>query len=257
MNDKQIQVELYVYLLSSIGIFALMIVFILMVLYLYSSRKKKYLEETLAKEEAFKAELNKVQHEILENLMKQVYAEIHDNLGQQAAVLKLELHSIDKFKKPELAINAIETLNALIEDMKALSVSLNPQVIKSASLKRALSFELKRLGRTGLFEIESNIEEVHSLPEDVTLVLYRVSQELLQNILKHSKATQLKINLLEDNEGLILEIIDNGIGFEASKKDGVVSTGINNLSKRCELIGAQLDLKSSNAGTIAKIRYRY
>lgn|SRR5690606_38774475 len=255
MNSSQFNIELYIYLISSIGIFLLMMIFVVFVLILYSRRQKQYLEETKRKEMEFKHELSTVQHEVLDNLMKQVYAEIHDNLGQQAAVLKLELHSIEKFQKPELALGAIDTLNGLIEDMKALSVSLNPQVVKSKNLSESLLFEVKRLTKTGLFKVECNVEDIDPLPTDVTLILYRVAQELLQNILKHSKATELKISLIENGNEVHLEIEDNGIGIEASKKEGVVSTGLNNLAKRCELISAKLNLSSSNKGTIAKIIY--
>lgn len=232
-----------------------MIIFVVFVLILYSRRQKQYLEETKRKEIEFKHELSTVQHEVLDNLMKQVYAEVHDNLGQQAAVLKLELHSIEKFKKPELALGAIETLNSLIEDMKALSVSLNPQVVKSKNLSESLLFEIKRLTKTGLFKVECNIEDIDALPSDVTLILYRVAQELLQNILKHSKATELKVSLVDIGNVVHLEIEDNGIGIEASRRTGVVSTGLSNLSKRCELIRAKLNLTSSSQGTIAKIIY--
>lgn len=255
MDSKQFLIELYIYLFSSVGIFALMVVFVVMVLIMYSKRQKAFKEESERKAEEFKNELSKVQNEVIENLMKQVYAEIHDNLGQQAAVLKLQLHSIHKFNKPEMALGSIDTLNSLIDDMKALSVSLNPQVIKSGSLKKSLEFEIKRVSKTGLINVVSDINEVHSLPDDVTLVLYRVSQELFQNILKHSKASEIQVFLSEDEDKITLEIRDNGIGIQASKVEGTVSTGLQNLAKRCELIGANLELSSSDQGTIAKILY--
>ena len=247
--------EFQFFLLASIGILSLLVIFIIIVIVQYARSQKQFIVEQARKEAEFKLELQHVQNEILENLMKQVYSEIHDNLGQQAAVLKLQLYGIEKHKNPEAASLAIDTLSKLIGDMKTLSVSFNPDVMKAKSICEAVRFELDRIEKTGLIEVQADIETVGDINSDISLVLYRIAQELIQNILKHSHATKIYAQIKEVGNEVHFAFKDNGIGIEASRKAGSVSTGLQNLRKRCELIGCTLKIDSDSGGTLVKIIY--
>lgn len=258
MNDTgSLIIELFVFSFAGLAIFVMMISFVVFTVILYNQRQKAFISERREREARFKAELAQVQGEILEDIMKQVSSEIHDNLGQQAAVLKLQLHGIRKMQDPAMADKALETLSGLISDMKSLSVSLNTEQLRRNTLPESLLFEARRIHNTGLITVYTEVEQdIMPLSPDTRIFLYRIVQELLQNALKHARASEIHIRLHGNEQLIRIEVADNGIGMEASRKEGVVSTGLDNLRKRCELIGAVLQINSAaGIGTSVKINY--
>ncbi len=243
-NTGSLIIELFVFSFAGLAIFIMMISFVVFTVILYNQRQRAFISDRREREARFKAELSQVQGEILEDIMKQVSSEIHDNLGQQAAVLKLQLHGIKKMQDPAMADKALETLSGLISDMKSLSVSLNTEQLKKNTLPESVLFET---------EIE---QDLMPMSPDTRIFLYRIVQELLQNALKHARATEIDVRIHGNDQLVRIEVADNGIGMEASRKEGVVSTGLENLRKRCELIGATLQINSdAGVGTSVKINY--
>src|SRR5690606_17336629 len=96
--------------------------------------------------------------------------------------------------------------------------------------------------------ISCTVDFAQALPEDVHLTLYRITQEALNNIIKHSKATEASITLRKETGKLVLRIWDNGLGFEPEKQSR--GLGIEGMQERAKLIGASFEIFShSGQGT--------
>ncbi|MBC7888662.1 MAG: hypothetical protein H7Z13_12345 [Ferruginibacter sp.] len=196
----------------------------------------------------FNHELLQTQIEIQEQTLQQVSRELHDNLGQVASLIKINLSTL-QFSNPEKAIEKIEDTKdltrQLIADIKSLSVSLGSDRIAQVGLVKAIEIEVERLNKTGQFSASYELRGTAPvIDNDKSLILYRMAQEVLNNIIKHSRARHINI-LLHVNENIfILAFNDDGIGFNAEEKMNASGAGLHNLKSRAVLINAQLHIES-------------
>jgi two-component system NarL family sensor kinase len=145
-------------------------------------------------------------------------------------------------------------------DLANLTKSLHTDRITQIGLAESIHFELENINRTGLLEIEfgiSGIEE--SLDDQKSIVLFRIFQENLNNILKHSKAKKIQVTLTYLADKFIMKIIDDGIGFNVVEKKNSTSSaagvGLKSIFNRAKLIGAEIDMQSEpGQGTIVSIQ---
>jgi signal transduction histidine kinase len=133
----------------------------------------------------------------------------------------------------------------LIADIKSLSVSLGSDRLAQAGLAKAIETEVERLNKTGEFIATYQLQGLMpDIDADKALILYRMAQEVLNNMVKHSKAKHINI-LLQVNENVfILAFSDDGIGFNAEEKATASGAGLRNLQSRALLINAQLHIES-------------
>ena len=179
--------------------------------------------------------------------------ELHDNIGQVLSVVKLSLSvlPIDKDHPAWESIqNSRQMLNKVIYDMGNLTKSLHTDRIAQIGLVEAMRFDLESLRRTGLLELDFKVEgQEYRLEDQRSIFLYRMFQEMLNNILKHSKATRVNIaiNYSIDNK-FVLQVEDNGVGFDIEKKRTQASSssgiGLKSMTNRASLIGAQISVQS-------------
>ncbi|MEO6720526.1 MAG: ATP-binding protein [Ferruginibacter sp.] len=229
----------------------LLLITTFVILFIFSYQKRYYLykKKTQALETQFSQTLLQSQIEIQEQTLQHIGRELHDNLSQVASIIKINLTTIqltDTQKAKEKINDTKELTKQLIMDIKSLSVSLGSDRISQVGLAKAIQTEVERLNKTG--EFTATYEIIGAMPEidnDKALILYRMVQEVLNNIVKHSQARQIKIvlNILE--EKLILEIQDDGIGFNTEEKTNAPGAGLRNLQTRALLINAQLQIQSS------------
>lgn len=195
--------------------------------------------------------------EIREQTLNSVSRELHDNLGQIASLIKINLNLVSKNldEKDRLKISeSIDLLKRLIGDIKSLSLSLDSDNIHRVGLYDSIKQDIERINRTGSLQIEfTGKNTLPSLRPDVEIFLYRICQEALNNILKHAKAS--KAELVLDFKSGTLEIVirDNGEGFniETATTNKEKGSGLGNMSKRCDIIGASFGIETKpGAGTI-------
>ncbi len=208
----------------------------------------KFKEQELLKQQFSKALLQS-QIEIQEQTMLQISRELHDNLGQIASLIKIHLNTIDLNDHINTRTKIEESktlLRQLILDLKFLSISLNSDRIGRIGIQAALKEEVEMINRTGVFNVvyeeDDNIPEIHS---SIMTILYRMSQEILNNIVKHSQAKNIHLSFCKVENLVILAITDDGVGFDLTKKMNNKSSGIINLQNRSELIKAILSIDSS------------
>lgn len=253
--------EIVIQLIVSIFIGILLIGFIITLFQL--SKKKRLLQEKelLAIKAAYANELLIAQVEIQENVMKTISMEIHDNVGQIMLLANVNVSILQAMdlpeEAPELILDTKRMLSKASEDISQLSRSLHSDRISQIGVFKAIRHELTLLGNKKLFDISiANPLEISgiSLPKETQLLVFRMFQEISNNIIKHSKATLISFSLIEKSNGFEMVISDNGVGFDfSSSPDGNASAngvGIRSLNSRALLFGGKLKVDSIlNKGT--------
>ncbi|MCC7331595.1 MAG: sensor histidine kinase [Flavobacteriales bacterium] len=233
----------------SLGI-ALLVVFLIFI-----RNKHKHKTELLLKEQQEIALSKVLEAEEKERI--RIAKDLHDGIVQDITAIKLNLNEIfhqatDDVKSKLDNIN--KELDSTSKEVREISYQLMPVTLKELGLEKALEELLNKiLPKSNLdFDFQSIGIDIR-LPEKIEVNVYRICQELLNNSLKHSKATHISILLQLKNNTLQLTYEDNGVGFDANKvKKGV---GLNSLNSRIELIKGSLDFDNEQVkGTAAYIR---
>jgi PAS domain S-box-containing protein len=178
--------------------------------------------------------------------------ELHDDIGQQVALITIELALLSRTSQDEAVTQTGEVLRrvqGLAKSVQDLSHRLHPARLRLLGLVSALEALRNELSKYGT-EIRFTHENIPSdLPADLTLCLFRVVQEGLQNALKHGKAQRVSVDLKAGPGALSLTIRDDGRGFDT---DGALGRGLGLVSmhERLDAIGGLLEIRSiPGAGT--------
>ncbi|MCY0976147.1 histidine kinase [Chryseobacterium wangxinyae] len=237
----------------------LIIVLTMIFVYVIFIRKKTtLLIEQKEKDLHFEKELATSQVEMKEQTLNYIGQELHDDLGQKLSVVRLRqnqlLTKLNNGEKEELnELN--ELLGECIQDVRNLSKTLITEQIIHFGLVESIEREIQRIKKLKLLKIEF-ITEKHDV--DITpkhgLILFRIIQESINNILKHSRAKNVSIQLKDDHEILEITIADNGKGFNTKEmNDG---SGLKNMELRAKLIHAEFSIRSIlEEGTKTSIIY--
>jgi signal transduction histidine kinase len=219
---------------------------------IYKKKQHAYNNEKKLLQIRFQEELLKMQLEIKENTLKYIAYELHDNLGQIASLIKINLNTLSLTGDEKAAQKIDHTkdlVRQLIYDLKSLSISLNSDRVSQVGIIKSLETEVERLNKTGQVEATMTIEgNTPKLSNSTSIIFFRMTQEIINNIVKHSKATQVKILFSATQNLVTFKCNDNGIGFDVVEKIQSGGSGLLNLQNRAKLIHAQLEIQSSNEG---------
>ena len=237
----------WVVILSTIVIVIISLGLIILFL-VFQNKRQRHIKETIDLKDEFANTLLQSKMEIQEQTLQHISRELHDNLGQIASLIKINLNTL-QYSHPEKTKEQIEDTKELtrrlITDLKLLSLSIGNDNILHNGLSKGIENELERLKKTGRFE--TSLEEKgysKSLNNRMELILYRIFQELLNNTLKHSLAKKINVILEETDTHLILIVTDDGIGFDVSSKIKSGGSGLRNIQTRAALIEADLKIDS-------------
>ena len=207
----------------------------------------------------YEKEVLQSQLEIQEITFKSISQELHDNIGQMLSVVKLSLSALPlENEHPAFALvsHSQQVLNKAIIDLSDLTKSLHTDRITDLGLEECVRFELLSVKNTGLLQPQFTvIGREFALPEQKAIFLFRMFQEMLNNVLKHSQATHVFVELVYTTDNtFIMKVKDNGIGFDTELTKASLSpakgVGLKSMHNRASLIGATLDMHSEkNNGT--------
>ena len=224
-----------------------------------TERKKAEREIFNSREQlrALNARLEKVQEEERIKLSR----ELHDNLGQNLTGLKMDVAWLAKRIKgeitdtPEVLITKTNSMLSLIDEIisniRRISADLRPNVLDYFGLIPSIEWQTEEYKkRTELqCEFTTNATNINFKPE-INSSIFRIFQEAFTNIIRHSKATKVTINILEKADTLRLEISDNGIGINEALLSDDHSLGIIGMKERTLQFNGQLNIeKISEGGT--------
>ena len=186
--------------------------------------------------------------------------DLHDGLGGTLAGIKLRLMKIagnDKIGKQ--LDNVIKNIDATCEEVRTISHDLIPPKINDIPFVHLLERYIQEISAAQQWN--SNIdcypeEALNQIPEEMKIEIYRIVQELLNNITKHAAATHVDVNFTKHEGYLNLMVEDNGKGFnQAESSNGI---GIRNMKNRVDAINGDLSIDSQiNRGTIVNINIPY
>lgn len=241
--------EILIVVIIGVLLATLLVGFIVTILFLYQRRQYRQQQELARVKEEYDQELLKSQLEIQETTLQSIAQELHDNIGQVLSVVKLSLAVLPVEKEHQAYAplqNVREILNKAVYDLSDLTKSLHTDRIAQIGLAESIRFDLDTLKRAGLVQVSLQMQgEEYRLGEQKEIFIFRIFQELINNILKHAKASQIAVllNYLSD-EVFILSVKDNGIGFDLQEKKDSLSplkgVGLKSIFNRAKLIGAKV-----------------
>lgn len=181
---------------------------------------------------------------------KRIAVELHDSMGQNLLLIKNLAEMALRSKSPEQMYEQAGNINNLavqcIAEARRISRDLHPYQLDHLGFKRAIEAMVEQTTQASLIHFTVKIEPVDDLfSGDAAMNLYRVVQESLNNVLKHSHASHVNIRLERDVHEVRLQIEDNGAGFvldEAGDKKGL---GLKNMTERVRMLNAKLNVVSS------------
>ncbi|WP_308131399.1 ATP-binding protein [uncultured Flavobacterium sp.] len=179
---------------------------------------------------------------------KRVARDLHDSIGSKLSALKIIFaNTQNKNDYNDSRINTI--LETSIAELRQISYNLVPESLLKLGLEKALG-DLCFTLRSDTVSIEFHSYEIdNSMPLTTQTNIFRIVQELLNNALKHSKATQILVSCSQNGNRFYISIEDNGVGFNISEIEENQGLGIKNIKSRIELLHGSLDCESSSGGT--------
>ena len=243
---RDIQEGLTEYVIAGTIIFLVLAALFLVFIVISLSRRRRLQQEKRVMQEQFKQELLRAQLEIHENTLKNVSLEIHDNIGQTLSLAKLNLATLilnSNLQTDEKIKDSHQLVTKAIHDLRGLSRSLDTDYVRHNGLLPSVAHELKLLGKAAEIETKLNLVGQPVLPgPEKSLIMFRIIQESLNNIIKHAEAKEISVNVEQNEKTLAVKIIDNGRGFDMTQVEA--GLGIRNMQHRAVLIGARIDVES-------------
>jgi two-component system NarL family sensor kinase len=201
----------------------------------------------------YEKEILKSQIETQNITMQKIGENLHDNIGQLLTVVKLNVHLLEGILLDEPAQNIIlQTENILdhsIHELRSITKSLDHTFIENFGLYESVVNELNRLSMTGRLETSLKVDgDKRYLEKEKEIVLFRITQELINNSLKHSKATKISIGLAYQPHSFTLHFEDNGVGFDfesiLTANFESSGAGLRNVMRRAKLLDADCTISS-------------
>jgi signal transduction histidine kinase len=188
--------------------------------------------------------------------LHRISQEIHDNVGQTLSLVKINLHLIDMLKQKESELNITDSINLLgkaIENLRDISHELYSDG-ENVNLEEFVKITLQEVEKTKLYEINLNIGGGYNgLDPQAQFILSRVFKEVINNIIKHSNAKKIDVNISQDDRVFKLSIKDDGYGMDM-KSNHSAGQGIKSIYTRVKLIGGDCKINSAlNSGTVITI----
>lgn len=232
--------DIYLTIISATIILLCLLATIISLLFMYQNRQLHNRVEMKRVKDTYENEILKTRLEIKEQTLKNISQDIHDNVGQILSLANLTLSSLD-LPEDDVMRNKVTGIMGLISksiaDLRNLSRTLDPDNIARQGLVACLQFELSLLEKTGMFTTRlSTCGTEPALDASHQLLIYRIVQEAINNVIKHSKATAVDI-MVSFDKTLVLSIEDNGIGFEPSVASALNGgAGLRNMTSRTRLM---------------------
>lgn len=186
--------------------------------------------------------------------------ELHDGLSQNLALLAVNLDQLWQHppEKPTQVSKRMKELftrvNELAQDVHRLSHGLHPSILETLGLVTALKSFCRELEHTKKLATHLIAHDVPPLPKEVALCLYRVVQEALQNVVKHSGAKQATIEIMVAGDEIHMCIADDGKGFDLSSKTTVDSIGLAGMRERIGLVHGEIQWETKpGQGTTVRV----
>jgi signal transduction histidine kinase len=221
----------------------LLAVFVIALVYKYKKRQQRYEEDLLT-----------ARLEMQEQTLQHIARELHDNIGARLTRSKLTLATL-AYHQPDVCKSnvdgCLEELTTVMNDLRALGQSLDGDYIAANGLPGALQQEVLRTQKSGIQASLLINCDMPAMSDVAELLIFRIVQEAIQNVLKHAGATSVTVAVACSKNTLTISITDDGCGIAPSPVKGM---GIINMKRRAAIIGGQFNLQPApGGGTMATL----
>lgn len=238
--------------------FAILTSMIIYLVYKAQQRQKKHLQYLEELKLIQQNEILRARLEMQDETFKVISRELHDHVSQRLSFIKLNLSTITRRtllmnERLKFSTNA---LAEVMNNMRNLSKSLNPDHVMSMGLINAIKKEIDILKKSGVLKV-INVElpeKTEGITSETGLMIFRIIQEAVNNMVKHAQARELLISLSPEDKHYNLLIFDDGLGFDMNtlSNEGL---GLRNIRERATLIGAEYSIFSTpGMGTKIKLK---
>lgn len=235
------------------AVFSVLVLFIILFVVYYKQRQRQHLIEKRALQTAFEKEKILSGMEIQEQTFNDVSREIHDNIGQVLSLARMQLNNPNQ-PLPDAVQHADELLERAITDIRALSHTLNTYKVQSIGIIESSMQLMEQLKNTRRFNTIIEFDNVYPSPKDSHIIIYRMIQEMVNNIIKHAKADEIHLKIQTQQGITSFTLADNGVGFNPTQ--GSQGIGMRNLEERAKLANATINYHSHNGkGTSIQIQF--
>lgn len=203
------------------------------------------------REEMFKAQID-----IQEKTIQNISLEIHDNVGQLLSLAKLNLNTLavepNLINDPKLG-EARDLITKSIGILRTLSKTFNSDTIARCGLIKGIQLQLNLIEKAGDIRTHFSYKsEIIDLPDKEQLIIFRIVQEALNNVIKHAGASEISVETVEKKDSYQISVRDNGKGFDESLISE--TNGLMNMKKRATAIDAEFRIDSfPNNGTVVTV----
>ncbi|MEL6123220.1 MAG: sensor histidine kinase, partial [Bacteroidota bacterium] len=236
-----------------LSLFVITLIGGLLILRKNSALKKSYLalqkQQIKTKEALYKGESQE---------RRRLAAELHDNVNTKLAAARWRLESVQdglSGNQKGVVDSTIEMLQETYEDVRHISHNLVPALLKEKGLHGSLQELIRKLNDTKQVNIRLDHTSNPSKPNIINSIaypLYNIVSELITNVIKHAKATTCEVHLVENPSELLIEVIDDGHGYDPSSKSN--GFGLRSIASRVEALRGRIHVKSNSTGTKTSIR---
>ncbi|WNH12520.1 sensor histidine kinase [Thalassobellus suaedae] len=246
-------------LIYMIAVLAIVTTLVIIFFVVFLKRKNKLLLDKIKQQQAFEEEITLAQTETQEQTLKNIGWELHDNVGQLLSFANMQLSILKMQVTDDLKDKFQDTTDALREslsEVRALSKTLNNEVVLNIGFEKSITNELNRLKKMKFTSAKLKIigDKVGFTNRKHEIIIFRILQEFLSNSVKYSEAKNLSIILDYKSDTLLITAQDDGVGFNIGDIEN--GSGLINMKSRADLINAELDIVSKpNNGVVLTLNY--
>jgi len=203
------------------------------------------LEKARRAQEAFSEQLISSQ----ENERKRIAAELHDSLGQHLLIIKnsalLGINALNGHERGKEQLRDIsETASQAIDEVREISYNLRPYQLDNIGLTKAIEYIVAKVAASSAIKFTAELDRIDDLfSPEAEINIYRILQESLNNVVKHSRATRAKIVITRSAAHITITIQDDGCGLDPDKTSG--GFGLKGISERARMLGAKYAIHSA------------
>ena len=198
--------------------------------------------------------------EAQEEERRRIARELHDGLNQQLAMVAVELGMIvrqvpaESRQLRQSLFNLRKRTEGLSDDLRCMTHQLHPAVLEHLGLVSALRSHCAEFSQHEGIHVRFTAEPIAAPPPEVSICLYRIVQEALRNVAKHSGARKAWVRIKQENGIFQLSILDKGVGIHPNVTGKKPGLGLTSIRERVQLVNGQLKISEAGPGTRITIR---
>jgi len=235
-------------------LFTLFAVFTMLFIALQKKKQHRFLIEKQEMEHRYNSELMQSRLEVQEQTLKNLSAELHDNIAQVLGMAKMQMHALADRADTDTKNHVQETAQLVgdaINDIRNMSHMMNGAYVLKNGLHDSIEKDLARISSALRIKCNFNVSgKPIDLDEDKELILFRVIQECVTNAVKHGSPYSVEVSLNYQSGALNVAIIDDGKGFDPEQHNKTAGLGLMNIKERVRLLKGTVEITSgSEKGT--------